>query len=117
VKQSAAAPSWATYGSRFGSFTSATAPADAGNIVVPAKYRAAHVIIKTGMLSQAVVKTSGITGLQYGSYGGRSTSIPFGKAVAGDEQLAVFNTIRTNLNQQLSGNYRVSLTREKFKAA
>jgi hypothetical protein len=115
VKQTCAQPSWNTYGGRFSTYTTSTAPADAGNIIKPADYRAAHVIIKTGVLGQATVKTSTITGLQYGSYGGRSTSIPFGKATGSDEQLAVFSAIKTNLETQLSGNYRVSLTREKFK--
>lgn len=55
-------------------------------------YRAARLIIASGRSTTGVVKTSKVTGMKYLSYGGKTTSIPFGKDTAEltKEQDAVF---------------------------
>jgi hypothetical protein len=58
---------------------------------------AAKVIVVTGRSAKATSKTSKVTGLKYGSYGGTSTSLPFGVAVTGSTR----NTIeKLNTNTQ-----------------
>ena len=113
VHVTAAAPSWSTYGGRFASRTVDVAPANEALIIKPANFRAARVVIKTGMSAQMTVKTSGVTGLQYGSYGGKSTSIPFGRKDAADTMIGAFTEIETVIAASLSGNHSVTLSREK----
>ena len=76
---SASQPTWNSYATAVGTHATATAPTDEANIIRLEDYRAARVIVKTGMSNQATVKTSNVPGLQYGNYGGTSTSVPFGK--------------------------------------
>lgn len=88
------------------------APADPDNIVFWDGYRAARVIIKTGTLPRAVRKVSRVTGLPYGSTGGKSTSMPFGRNSATDTQTAAFAEIRTAILAGVTGS-RVSLQPER----
>ena len=113
VHVTASGPSWSTYGNRFAARTVDVAPTNEALILRPADYRAARVTIKTGMSAQAAVKTSAVTGLQYGSYGGKSTSIPFGRKDAADTMVGAFTEIETAIGAGLSGNFNVSLSREK----
>lgn len=116
VPVTAAQPTWNTYAGQFTGRTDATTPANENLIIKLDDYAAARVVIKTGMRSQATVATSQVTGLQYGSYGGRSTSIPFGKKTDTDGMLAAFTEIKTGLTPSMSGNYAISLIKEKFAA-
>lgn len=113
VMASAAVPSWNSYATGIGTHATATAPTDEANIIVPEGFRAARVVVKTGRSNQAIVKTSNVTGLQYGSYGGRSTSVPFGRKNGTEEQSGAFLEIKTAIAGNLSGNFLISLTQEK----
>lgn len=80
----------------------AIAPADAGLIVKLSEYRAPRVNIITGRSANGVEKTSAVTGMKYLSYGGTSTSFPFGrKPRASGQQLetqeTAFNEIKLDL--------------------
>lgn len=113
AQSSAAEPSWTTYGSRFSSFTTATAPADAANVLRLRGYSAARAVIVTGRSGTGTVKTSAVTGLKYLDYGGKSTSIPFGKQAASDDQQVVFDTIKNQVQAGFAGAI-VSLRGERF---
>lgn len=117
VMASAAQPTWNTYATAVGTHASATAPVEESNILRLDDYKAARVIIKTGLSNQPTVKTSNVTGLQYGSYGGRSTSVPFGRKNTTETELAAFTEIETAVGANLAGNFRISLSREKYSAA
>lgn len=116
VVATAATPTWNNYAANVGTHASATAPGDESLIIRPEGFRAARVVVKTGMANQATVKTSNVTGLQYGSYGGTSTSVPFGKKTASETQTAAFLEIETAIGAGLSGNFKISLTQEKVSA-
>jgi hypothetical protein len=94
VKQSAASPSWTTYASAFTGRTRPTAPSDENLIINLANYRAARVSITTGRSIAGTKKVSRVTGLPYLDYGGKSTSIPFGRTNETDTQAAAFLAIR-----------------------
>lgn len=114
AKTSAAAPSWTTYASRFGTHVTATAPTDAGNIVKIADFRAARVVITTGRSGTGTVKTSKVTGQKYLDYGGKSTSIPFGQTGAITDQEAAFNAIKNAIVTNITPAPLVTLQPEKF---
>jgi hypothetical protein len=114
---SAAQPSWNSYSAAIGTHATATAPSDESLIIRLEDYKAARVIVKTNMSNQATVRTSNVTGLQYGSYGGKSTSVPFGRKNGTETELAAFTEIETAIGANLSGNFRISLSKEKFSAA
>ncbi|HEY9653644.1 MAG TPA: hypothetical protein V6C95_23485 [Coleofasciculaceae cyanobacterium] len=114
AEQSASAPAWNTYSSKFATYTTATRPATDANVIQVRDYTAPRVQIKTGIGSAGVVKTSAQTGRKYLSYGGTSTSIPFGKNAAGDTVEGVFADLRTQiLGATPPANMRVTLIPEK----
>lgn len=88
-----------------------TAPANAGLIVRLEDFRPARVNIITGRAGQGTAKTSAVTGMKYLSYGGKSTSIPFGKKVAADDQQDTFDLIKAALSIP---NSKISLSKERF---
>lgn len=113
VRVSAAKPSWTNYSNRFTGRTVAAAPTDESKIVLLEGFKPARISIRTGMSAQAVEKKSQVTGLAYGSYGGKSTSVPFGRKDANDQMTDAFLEIETAIGAGLSGNFQVSLIREK----
>lgn len=115
VKQSAAEPSWTKYAAAFTGRTRPTAPADANNIIPLANYKAARVNIKTGMRDTGTKKVSRVTGQPYLDYGGKSTSIPFGRTSETDTQAAAFTAIRVAIIGIQDGA-RVTLIPEKVNA-
>lgn len=114
ARSSAAAPSWTTYSARFGTFVTATAPADPGNIVKLAGFRPARVVITTGRSGTGTVKTSKVTGMKYLDYGGKSTSIPFGQNATVTDQQAAFDTIKNAIVTGITPAPLVTLQPEKF---
>lgn len=90
----------------------ANPPADPDDVVFWANYKAPRIIIRTGVNPRAVEKKSRVTGLPYGSYGGKSTSMPFGRLNATDTQTAAFTEIRTAILAAIVGS-RVSLQPER----
>jgi hypothetical protein len=95
VKVSAADASWTQFAAAFTGRVNATAPTDQNNIIPLANFSAARVNITTGRSTTGVKKVSRVTGLPYLSYGGKSTSIPFGRRNETDTQAAAFTDIRT----------------------
>jgi hypothetical protein len=84
-----------TYSAALGTHTTGTAPADEDNILKLGDFTAARVIITTGRSNNGVAKTSTVTGQKYLSYGGKSTSLPFGKKTDTETQAAAFAEIKT----------------------
>lgn len=76
-------------------------------------FKASRVIIITGRAQDGTVKESHITKTKYLSYGGKSRSLPFGRAADADTELSVFTTIKSALTPAGSGN-RVYLSPEKI---
>jgi hypothetical protein len=77
-------------------------------------YRAPRVVIMTGR-GAGVKKISQVTGMPYLDYGGKSTSLPFGKAslTATDTLAEDFAQIKADIIQATAGAF-VSLTPEKI---
>jgi hypothetical protein len=73
-------------------------------------YRAARVSLKTGASDSGTIKTSKVTGMKYLSYGGKSSSVPFGKKDNTDTESAVFDVIKGKFSGSSS---QVSWIREK----
>ena len=113
VPQSGALPTWTTYSADIGTRATAAAPVN-GDLIVPvADYKAARVIITTGRLTQGVKKTSKVTGMPYLDYGGKSTSLPFGRKDAADTQSAAFLELKTAIQNRTNGAI-VTLQEEKI---
>jgi hypothetical protein len=105
VQTSAAQPAFNTYRTALGTRTKGAAPSDENLIIKLANFRAARVIIKTGRSASGTAKTSKVTGQKYLSYGGKSTSLPFGQKgdTESDAQQAAFLEIRQAIVQVTAG--------------
>ena len=104
VPTSAALPSWTTHQAAFSTHTDATKPTDEALIInLGGGFRAARVNIVTGKSNTGVVKISKVTGLKYLSYGGKSTSIPFGRKNETETQQAAFDEIKALIVAAVSG--------------
>lgn len=73
-------------------------------------YRAARISIKTGVSDAGTIKTSKVTGMKYLSYGGKSSSVPFGKKENTDTESAVFDVLKGKIKTSTN---QVSWIREK----
>jgi len=113
VPQSGNQATWTTYAAAIGNRAAATAPADENLIVKVADYSAARISITTGRSATGVKKVSKVTGLPYLSYGGTSTSLPFGRNAATDTMLAAFTEIQDRVVRTTPGAI-VSMVPEKF---
>lgn len=91
---SAAKPGHTAWKDKFGTRVTDQAPATEALIIKPQGFKAARVVIKTGVSTQGTVKTSAVTGMPYLSYGGKSTSIPFGRKDANDTVTAAFDELK-----------------------
>lgn len=102
---SGAEPAYNQYQTSLGTRTKRIAPTDENAIIKLANFKAARVIIKTGRSTQGVAKTSKVTGQKYLSYGGKSTSLPFGQKGGNetDAQQAAFLEIRQAIVQLTPG--------------
>jgi hypothetical protein len=98
VKVSAAVPTWNTVSGRseVSSRVTATAPAAALQIKL-AGFTPARIMVTSGRSNNGTTKTSAVTGMRYLSYGGRSTSFPFGRKDETDEIETAKNAIIAQL--------------------
>jgi hypothetical protein len=89
-----------------------TAPGAGKTLIKPDGFKAARIVIASGRSATGVEKTSNVTKAKYLSYGGESTSIPFGRKDGPDTLVLAFDAIKTQL---LAGNpdLKISLTQEK----
>lgn len=76
---------WNAYGAQFAGYTKAVLSANTQEACDIEGFRPARVIIKTGITDTKTVKTSAVTGMKYLSYGGVSTSLPFGRKATEQE--------------------------------
>lgn len=111
AKTSASATSWNTHEAKFSAYTKTTLAQDVIGLK-PEGFSAARVIIVTGLETAGTVETSAVTGMKYKSYGGVSTSIPFGKHNATANQMDVFNSIKGSFGT-LPATSRITLKPEK----
>jgi hypothetical protein len=114
VMETGSQTAWNAYKGQIGNRAADAAPADSANNIALANYSAARVIITTNQSANGVVKTSRVTGLKYLSYGGQSTSLPFGANADGDDEVAAFTAIRTAILPTLGANSKISHKRERF---
>lgn len=123
-KTSGAQPTFNSYSSegQIGSRVTSVTPTGDGNVVDLDNFKPARVIITTGRSTTGTVKTSRITKAKYLSYGGTSTSLPFGKANDTDTYADAVAAIRTtllgdeNIQGRLTPNDRVAFQEEKLSA-
>lgn len=99
VRASAALPTWDKVKGvgAVSSRVAATAPTDADNILRLEGFKPAKVAVVSGRSDKGVAKTSAVTGLKYLSYGGSSTSFPFGKTSDTDSESGAFEAIKAAL--------------------
>ncbi len=93
LQVSASQPAWAEHEGAFGDHTVAVLPGGDTSVRLRG-VKAARVTIVTGRKTKPDVDESHITKMKYLNYGGTSRSIPFGRAAAGDTEVAVFETIK-----------------------
>jgi len=107
---SGALPTWNQYRTQsdVSSRVSDVAPTDSDLIITPEGWKAARISIKTGISDNGIVKTSKVTGLKYLSYGGTSSSLPFGRKDEAETETAAFADLETALGSTLSGNFDVT---------
>lgn len=114
VKQTAALPSWNTFKADFALRTDDVVPSNEALIIPLGKgYKAPRVNVVSGRSGTKTVKTSAITGLKYLSYGGISTSVPFGRKDAADTIQAAFDDIKASIVSRFP-TYLCSLQTEKL---
>lgn len=100
---------WSTQTAKFTGYTTAALTGD--QIALKLKnVRPARVVIKTGMTTNSVVKTSKATKRKYLSRGGTAGSVPFGKNGSTEEANA-FAAIKTAIG--VAAGQSVSRVREK----
>ena len=103
-----------TYGAREGLAT--RVDGELTNGLTPLKltgFKAARIAITTGVSTTGKERTSNVTKAKYLSYGGESTSVPFGRANGTDTELAAFTQAKASIKGQ-SKTIRVALIREKI---
>ncbi|MEB3338971.1 MAG: hypothetical protein VKJ46_15985 [Leptolyngbyaceae bacterium] len=96
AKVSGAAPTYNTQESKMAGYTKAALAADEAAVDIDG-FRAARVIIKTGITTTKKVEISKVTGMKYLSYGGKSSSIPFGRKTATENEGEAFLSLKTAL--------------------
>ena len=96
--------------------TTDVTPTGDGEVIKLAKFRPARVIVTTGRSQTGVVKTSRVTKMKYLSYGGDSTSIPFGRANATDTFAEATSIIRGQIQASLGPNDKIAFSNEKVSA-
>jgi hypothetical protein len=99
---SGAQPTWTARQAIFALHTKDTIPDTVQGVKVKG-FKAARVIITTGRSTTGVKKTSRVTGMPYLDYGGKSTSLPFGRNTQTETEAEAFETIKTDLLQAIAG--------------
>lgn len=98
VPVSAALPTWNTVSPRSEVSSRVTATAPNADLIVKVRdFQPARIVIVSGRSNNGVAKTSAVTGMKYLSYGGKSTSFPFGRKDATDTMVAAETEIITQL--------------------
>jgi hypothetical protein len=110
AKVSGALSTWNTRKTALTGFTLEDLPADTVGLKLDG-FRSARVVIVTGLSANGSVKTSAVTGMKYKSYGGSSSSLPFGKKPGYLDQTSAFNEIKADIGD-LGASARISFTPE-----
>ena len=116
IKANGTSSRWGTFQAHFTSYTKADIDEAGGEMALDLRFRAAKVVIKTGMSTNKTVRKALTTGKDYVTYGGESGSVPFGKNTT-DLELDVFNTIRAAIKADATNfsatTMKVSRIKEK----
>ncbi len=114
IEANGTASRWATWGVSFAPYTKDTLAG--GETSLDIRLSPARVIVKEGLSTTKQVRTANTTKRKYITYGGKSGSVPFGLNTATDDELDVYNTIRTAIKAQgafSTTTMRVSRVKEK----
>ena len=114
IEANGTAARWATWGSAFTNYTRDTLGGT--GTVLSAKFSPARIVVKEGLSTTKQVVTARTTKRKYISYGGTAGSIPFGIQTATDDEVTIYNTIRSTikgLTQYNALTMRVSRIKEK----
>lgn len=114
VETSGAAPTWAARSAQFGTHTDPTAPTGEGLLIKLKGFSAARAIITTGRSATGIAKTSKVTGMKYLSYGGTSTSVPFGAKNDTETEASAAGEIEALILPTLGANDSVKFQPEKY---
>ena len=116
--ESGALPTWEAHAAQIGNHAVALTAANVANVIKLERYSAARVIIVSGRSTEIIVKTSHITGRKYGTKGGHSTSLPFGKGGKDDPatEEAAFAVISAAIKGSSTTGIEITLKPEKFSA-
>ncbi len=114
IEANGTASRWATWETAFTNYTKASL--GSSETALGIKLSPARVVIKQGMSTTKQVQTAKTTKRKYITYGGTNGSVPFGLQTGTDNELTLFNTIRTNIKGLTafdSSTMRVSRIKEK----
>ncbi len=100
-----------------------------GTIISTADITPSRIVVVTGRSSKATSKRSKVTGLKYGSYGGKSTSFPFGVISTGQSfgtipllntdiqtEETVFNAIKSAITAAAQGTPPLVTLKKEYVA-
>lgn len=110
IEVSAAETAYTDYSANLTGYVKATLTSGTESSIKPSGFRPARISIKTGSSEAGTVTTSKVTGMKYLSYGGKSSSVPFGRKETADAESAVFEILKTKI---ATSTNKVSWIREK----
>lgn len=114
IEANGTASRWASYQASFANYTKDTL--EAGDTIISPKFTPARLIVKEGLSTTKQVRTANTTKRKYVSYGGKAGSVPFGINTASDNELDVYQTIRTAILASpayATATSRISRVKEK----
>jgi hypothetical protein len=76
---------------------------DEDKIIPVRDFKAARLVITTGRSTSGVAKTSKVTGMKYLDYGGKSTSLAFGRKNDTELESAAATEVKTAVQTRVSG--------------
>lgn len=114
IEANGTANRWSSYGASFAPYTKDTL--GAGETTLSPKFSPARLIVKEGLSTTKQIRTANTTKRKYVTYGGKAGSVPFGINTPTDDELDVYQTIRTavlgNANFA-AATMRISRVKEK----
>lgn len=113
AKVSGASPTWQSYATDMAGYAKAVLGSDEEACDID-NFRPARIIIKTGITTTKKIETSAVTGMKYISYGGKSTSLPFGRRLDTESESDAFTALRDKIFPKLTAaSSRVTWSKEK----
>jgi hypothetical protein len=115
LKATATTSLWTAYKTKFGT-NSKDDIASTDTVLKNTGYKAAKVIITTGLSATAITKTAKTTKRKYASYGGESGGIAFGRKTPAQAEMTAYNEIVDAIKAESFNpkTTRISRSKEKY---